>query len=104
MPSRISVLSILFDIGGDTESRISAVKTPLITYKLNNKSTTQTTFAVMFIDSISVTSFTSVLLLSLLLSASGMMSYNALSSNVGQINSTRNHTFQKCLRLRKTRL
>ena len=64
MPSRISVLSILFDIGGDTESRISAVKTPLITYKLNNKSTTQTTFAGMFIDSISVRSFTSVLLLS----------------------------------------
>ena len=38
MPSRIFVLSILFDIGGDTESRISAVKTPLITHEQEHNS------------------------------------------------------------------
>ena len=38
MPSRISVLSILFDIGGDTESRISVVETPLITNEQEHNS------------------------------------------------------------------
>ena len=38
MPSRIPVLSILFDIGRDTGSRISAVETPLITQKQDHNS------------------------------------------------------------------
>ena len=37
MPSRIPVLSILFDIGRDTGSRISA-ETPLITQKQDHNS------------------------------------------------------------------
>ena len=38
MPSRISVLSILFDIGRDTESRISTVETLLITQEQEHNS------------------------------------------------------------------
>ena len=38
MPSRISVLSILFDIGRDTESRTSAVETPLTTHEQEHNS------------------------------------------------------------------
>ena len=38
MPSRISVLSILFDIGGDTESRIYAAETLIITQEQEHNS------------------------------------------------------------------
>ena len=61
MPSRTSVLSILFDIGRDTESRIYAAETLIITQEQEQNSNY---FFVMFIDPISVRTFTSVLLLS----------------------------------------
>ena len=101
MPSRISVPSILFDIGRDTESQMSAMETLLITQEQEQNSN-YFCYNVYWLYLCQIFYISSSAFSSLRVKY-WPECYNALSSNVGQINSTINHTFHKCLRLRKNR-